>query len=78
MSMYFYEETDDWPEYQIVRDEIQHLEKIRIKTRDELHEAESALRSDPENEKLKARVYGLKKTLRSIEKTLNESLSMYR
>lgn len=78
MSMYFYEDTDDWPEYRMVKDDILRLEKTRVKARKELNNAEVALKSDPNNENLKGRVDGLKKKLNSIEKTLNESLNMYR
>ena len=78
MSMYFYDETDDWPEYKIVKDNIQRLEMEHVECRKKLHEAEAVFRSDPENKELKARVDGLKEKLEKIEKRLDESVSMYR
>ena len=78
MSMYFYDDTDDWPEYKIIKDDIHRLEVALRELRKELLETESATLSDPGNEGLKTRVVGLKKKLKKIEKRLNESLSMYR
>ncbi|MGD8776756.1 MAG: hypothetical protein PVG64_04430 [Syntrophobacterales bacterium] len=78
MSMYFYDETDDWPEYEIIKDNIHRLEMAHSEFRKELQEANSAFMSDPENEDLKARVARLKNKLKKIEKKLDESLSMYR
>ncbi|MBW1841861.1 MAG: hypothetical protein JRF27_05170 [Deltaproteobacteria bacterium] len=78
MSMYFYDETDDWPEYKIVQDEIKRLEREHPRCRKELQEAEVAFHSDAENEDLKARVEVLSKKLKAIEKKLDASLSMYR
>jgi predicted RNase H-like nuclease (RuvC/YqgF family) len=78
MSMYFYDDTDDWPEYRIIKDDIHRLEVAHIEFRKELQEAESACISDSENENLRAKVDELKKKLEEIEKRLNESLSMYR
>ena len=78
MSMYFYDDTDDWPEYKIIKDYIHRLEVVHLEFRKELQEAESACISDPEKENLKAKVELLKKKLKEIEKRLNESLSMYR
>ncbi|MFC1828131.1 hypothetical protein ACFL0O_00795 [Thermodesulfobacteriota bacterium] len=78
MSMYFYDETDDWPEYKIVQDEIKRLEKAHLECRKELQAAEVAFNSDMGNEELKVRVDVLKKTLEEVEKKLDESMSMYR
>jgi hypothetical protein len=78
MSMYFYDEADDWPEYKIVRDNIQRMEMAHAEVRKKLHEAESVFRSNPESEDLKAKTDGLEKTLKEIEKRLDESMSMYR
>jgi hypothetical protein len=44
----------------------------------ELQKAESAFISNPANEDAKAKISGLKKKLKEVEKRLNESLSMYR
>ena len=78
MSMYFYDETDDWPEYQIIKDDIRRLEKEHLETRKELQKAESAFGSHPEDKGLKAKEDGLKKKIKEIEKRLDESLSLYR
>ena len=78
MSMYFYDDTDDWPEYKIIRDEIHRLEMAHLEVSKELQEAESVFISNPANENAKATIDGLKKKLKEIEKILNESLSMYR
>ena len=78
MSMYFYDETDDWPEYEIIRDEIHRLEMAHLEISKELQEAESAPISNPANVDAKAKIDGLTKKLKEIEKKLDESLSMYR
>ena len=78
MSMYFYDDTDDWPEYKIIRDEIHRLEMAHLEISQELHEAESVLISNPANVDAKAKIDGLKKKLNEIENKLDESLSMYR
>jgi uncharacterized coiled-coil DUF342 family protein len=78
MSMYFYDDTDDWPEYKVIKDEIHRLEMEHLEVSKELQEVQSALMSNPANEDAKAKIDGLKKKLKEIEKKLNESLSMYR
>ena len=78
MSMEFMDDTDDWPEYQTIRDEIHRLDKEYLDFSKELEEAESSFRSDSANENLKARVDGLKKKIKEVEMKLNASLSMYR
>jgi len=78
MSMYFYDDTDDWPEYKIIKDEIHRLEMEQLELSKDLRDAESALISNPANVDEKANIDGLKKKLKEIEKKLNESLSMYR
>jgi hypothetical protein len=76
--MYFLDDTEDWPEYKIIKNDIHRLEKEHLKFSKELQEAESALRIDIINEKLKTKVDRLKKKLKENEKRLNESLNMYR
>jgi len=78
MSMYFYDETDDWPEYQIIKDEIRRLEKEYLEIRKELIEVEPAFGSDPEDKDLRTKVEGLKKTLKEIQDKLEKSSSLYR
>lgn len=78
MSMNFLDDTNDWPEYQIIKNDIHRLEKEHLEFSKELQEAESTLRVDIVNAELKAKVNQLKKKLKKIEKRLNESLNMYR
>ncbi len=78
MSMYFYDETDDWPEYQIIKDDIRRLEKEHLEIRKELHEVESVFGSHPEDKELKAKADGLKKKLKEIEIRLEKSSNLYR
>jgi len=78
MSMNFLDETDDWPEYEIVKDYIRRLDIAHLQLRKELKETEAALRSDPANEELQNRIDGFKKKLQEMEKKLDGTLSMYR
>jgi phage-related minor tail protein len=78
MSMYFLDETDDWPEYRTIREEIQRLDEQHVEVRKELQEVEAGLKSDPANEDLKVKVDVLTKKLKEVEKKLDDSLSMYR
>lgn len=78
MSMYFYDETDDWPEYQIVKDDIHRLEKEQLEIRKELHKIESSFGSHPENKGLKARLDALKNKLKEVENRLEKSSNLYR
>ncbi len=78
MSMYFFDDTDDWPEYKIIKDDIHRLEVAHLEFSKKLQEVEYASISDPANDDLKAKVAALKKKLKEIEKTLNDSISMYR
>jgi lipid II:glycine glycyltransferase (peptidoglycan interpeptide bridge formation enzyme) len=76
--MYFYDDTDDWPEYKVIKDEIHRLEMEHLEVSKELQEVQSAFMSNPANEDAKAKIDGLKQKLKEIEKKLNESPSMYR
>jgi uncharacterized protein YceH (UPF0502 family) len=76
--MYFLDETDDWPEYQTVRDEIHRLEMKRVAVLEALSVAQSAFASGIVNEDLQAKVEALKVELGETERKLDESLSMYR
>ena len=78
MSMYFYDETDDWPEYAIIKQDVHRLEIEYLEKRKLLQAAESALRSDPTNDNLKTRVDELKINIKEIEKRLTGSMSLYR
>ena len=78
MSMYFYDETDDWPEYQIIKYDIHRLEKEHVEIRKELQLADAEFGSDPSDAVLKAKIHRLKKKMKEIEKKLDGSLSLYR
>ena len=78
MSMYFYDETDDWPEYQIIKDDIRRLEKENVEIRKKIQETESAFGSHPEDKDLKTKLDGLKKKLEEIENRLEKSSNLYR
>ncbi len=78
MSMYFLDETDDWPEYQTIRDEINRLETEHAAVLEELKTAKLAFTSNPADEESKARADRLKRKLEEIEERLDNSLSMYR
>jgi ATPase subunit of ABC transporter with duplicated ATPase domains len=78
MSMYFLDETDDWPEYQTVRDEVYRLEREHLELSRELEELESGRAADFSADDLAARIHGLRARLKDVQKQLDESLSMYR
>jgi hypothetical protein len=78
MSMYFYDETDDWPEYQIIKDDIHRLEKEQLEIRNELHKIESSFASHPENEDLKAKLDALKNKLKKVENRFEKSSNLFR
>lgn len=78
MSMYFYDETDDWPEYQIVKDEVHRLEKEHLEISKKLRNTESLFELHPEDKDMEATVDSLKKQLKEVEEKLEKSLSLYR
>jgi predicted nucleic acid-binding Zn-ribbon protein len=78
MSMYFYDETDDWPEYQTIKDDIHRLEKEHVEIRKKIQEAESASGPEDSDTALHAKVLGLKKKMKEIEQKLDGSLRLYR
>ena len=78
MSMYFYDEADDWPEYHIIKDDIHRLEKEHLEIRKELYKIESSSASHPENKDLKTRLDVLKNKLKEVENRLEKSSNLYR
>lgn len=78
MSMYFYDETDDWPEYDIIKQDIHRLENEYLESRKLLQEAESAIRTDPADKNLKAKVDELKSQVKEMERRLTGSMNLYR
>ncbi len=78
MSMYFLDETDDWPEYQTIRDEVHRLEREYLELSRELEEIESGRAADSSADDLAVRSHGLRARLKDVQRKLDESLSMYR
>ena len=78
MSMNFLDETDDWPEYKLIRDEIHRLEDEYLELLKALNVAESACQMAPADDDLRFKVNQLKERLKETEKKLDESISMYR
>jgi septal ring factor EnvC (AmiA/AmiB activator) len=76
--MYFYDETDDWPEYQILKDDIRRLEKEHNQIRRELQKTKSSFASHPENKCLIAKLDDLKNKLKEVEERLEKSFNLYR
>jgi len=68
MSMWVYDDCKEMEEFQLLRGEIKRLEKEYLDLRIQLRDAETALRSDPDNEYLEAKVKYLNKRLKDIEK----------
>lgn len=67
MSMWFYDEAGELPEYQLARDEIRRLEREYLEVRRILSEAEMTLRENPLDEYLQAKVRYYTKRLRDLE-----------
>jgi len=68
MSMWIYDDAKDTEEFRLLRGEIRRLEKEYLDLRIQLRDTEVDLKSDPDNEYLKAKVTYLNKRLRDIEK----------
>jgi hypothetical protein len=67
MGMWFFDETNEMEEYQAVRKEVRRLEWEYHELRVVLHAAEVALRDDPEDENLQAKVRYYRKRLKDLE-----------
>jgi len=68
MSMWLYDDCNEMQEFQTLRKEVRRLEREYLDLRIQLRDTEVDLRSDPDNEYLKAKVTYLNKRLRDIEK----------
>ena len=68
MSMWIYDDAKESEEFQLLRGEVKRLEKEYLDLRIQLRDTEMALRSDPDNEYLEAKVKYLNKRLKNIEK----------
>jgi len=67
MTMWFYDEAGELPEYQATREEVRRLEREYLEVRCILNEAEMALRGHPGDEYLGAKVRYYTKRLRHLE-----------
>jgi hypothetical protein len=68
MGMWLYDDCKEMQEFQILRKEVKRFEREYLDLRIQLRDTEVDLRSDPDNEYLKAKVKYLNKRLRDIEK----------
>lgn len=68
MGMWLYDDAQDMEEFQALRREVKRFEKEFLDLRIQLRDTETNLRSDPDNEYLKAKVKYLNKRLRDLEK----------
>lgn len=68
MSMWLYDDCNEMQGFQTLRKEVKRLEREYLDLRIQLRDTEVDLRSDPDNEYLKAKVTYLNKRLRDIEK----------
>lgn len=68
MGMWLYDDVREMKDFQILRREIKRLEKEYLDLRTQLRDTEADLRSDPDNEYLKAKVKYLNKRQKDIEK----------
>jgi polyhydroxyalkanoate synthesis regulator phasin len=66
--MWFYDEAREMQEYQNLSEAVRSLEGEYLEIRILLHEAEQALRTDPDSDYLKAKVKYLKKRCADLEK----------
>jgi len=67
-DMWFYDDAGDMKEYKNLSKAVRDLEREYLEIRFLLRDAEQALREDPENEYLKAKVNYLSKRLMGLEK----------
>jgi hypothetical protein len=66
--MWLYDDCKEMQEFQTLRKEVKRFEREYLDLRIQLRDTEVDLRSDPDNEYLKAKVTYLNKRLRDIEK----------
>lgn len=67
MGMWFFDESREMQEYLAIRDEVRSLEREYHELLVVLHEAEVALRDDPEDEYLQAKVRYNQKRIKDLE-----------
>lgn len=78
MSMNFLDETDDWPEYDTVRDEIRRLESEYSELQAELDAIQSKPVSGAAAGEWAREVEVLKTKLKEVQDKLDATLSLYR
>ena len=68
MGMWLYDDCKEMEDFQTLRKEVKRLEREYLDLRIQLRDTETALRSDPDDEYLEAKVKYLNKRLKDIEK----------
>jgi len=68
MSMWLYDDVQEMQDFQILRQEVIRLEREYLDLRVQLRDTETNLRSDPDNEYLRAKTKYLNKRIKDIEK----------
>ena len=68
MGMWLYDDASEMEEFQALRREVKRLEKEYLELRALLRDTEEDLRSDLDNEYLKAKVKYLRKRLKDLER----------
>ena len=67
MAIWSYDESGEMEAFQALRKEIRSLEKEYLELRKLLSATEQALRADPDNEYLKAKVLYFKKRIKDLD-----------
>jgi hypothetical protein len=67
MAMWFFDDSGEMEALQALRKEIRSLEKEYLELRKLLSAAEQALRADPDNRYLKAKVLYFKKRIKDLD-----------
>jgi hypothetical protein len=68
MAMFFFDEAGELEEYLTFRRQDQPLELKHLEIRTALNQAEEALRTDPENQEIIARIAELRNSLADLER----------
>ena len=68
MGMWLYDDIQEMKDFQALRHDIKRLEKENLDLRIQLRDAEAGLRSDSDDEYLKAKVKYLNKRIKDLER----------
>jgi polyhydroxyalkanoate synthesis regulator phasin len=68
MGMWLYDDIQEMKDFQALRHDIKRLEKEYLDLRIQLRDAEAGLRSDSDDEYLKAKVKYLNKRIKDLER----------